>query len=114
MESPVSSVRRRSLRNASHAGAFVPLLTLFFSACGPTAPPSPPGLAVSPQRPVLTQGDSLRLTATVGGHGVESGSVIHWTSLNSGGATGSSLGTGRALRVRGAVIVAPLHTDAHP
>jgi len=53
MESPVSSVRRRSLRTASHAGAFVPLLTLFFSACGPTAPPSPPGLAVSPQRPVL-------------------------------------------------------------
>ncbi|HKE88930.1 MAG TPA: endo-1,4-beta-xylanase [Gemmatimonadales bacterium] len=105
MESPVSSVRRRPL-------AFVPLLALFFSACGPTAPPSPPGLAVSPQRPVLTQGDTLRLTATVGGHGVESGSAIRWTSLNGGVATVSSLGTVRAVGVGVAMIVAALQSDA--
>ena len=106
------SVRRRPPRIMRAAGTLTSLLALSLLACGPTAPPPPKGMEVSPQRPVLRQGDTLHLTATISGHGVDSVSAIHWTSLNGGVATVNSLGTVRAVGVGVAMIVAALQADA--
>lgn len=91
----------------------IPLVAgLSLLSCGPTAPPAPPSLVVSPQRPVLLLGDSLHLTATISGHGVNPVNAIHWTSLNGGVATVNAVGTVRAVAVGVAMIVAALQADA--
>lgn len=105
------SVRRRPPR-IRVAGTLTPLLALSILACGPTAPPPPKAMEVSPQRPVLRQGDTLHLTATIRGHGVDSVNAIHWTSLNGGVAIVNSLGTVRAVGVGVAMIVAALDSNA--
>ena len=111
MESPVWSSRCRLPRITRVACVVAPLLSLPPTDCGPTAPTRPRGLVVSPQRPVLTQGDTLRLTATITGHGVVSGSAIHWTSLNRAVATVSAAGTVRAVAVGVATIMAAVDSD---
>ncbi len=120
MESPVWSVRRPLPRIVRIASARIPLLALssISGACvvgcatGSTAPPPPAGLVVSPQRPVLTQGDSLHLTATIGGHGVDSPGAITWTSLDSGVAIVNALGTIHGVAVGAVLIVAALDSSA--
>jgi endo-1,4-beta-xylanase len=117
----VWSVRRHHPRiDSSVANTRIPLLVLSsiigagtIGCAGPTAPSPASGVVVSPQRPVLAQGDTLRLTVTVGGHGVDATSgAVTWTSLNGGVATVNSLGTVRAVAMGVALIVATLHSDA--
>src|SRR5215467_6821327 len=103
---PVWSIRRRPPRRTRVACALGLLLAFSPNSCGPTAPTPSSGLVVAPLRPVLAQGDSLRLTATNAGRGVNS--AIHWVSLNSGVASVNSIGTVHALAVGVALIVATM------
>ena len=103
MESLLSATRIATLA----AG----LVLSWMMACGPTAPLSH-GLVISPPRIVLRPGDTLQLTATIHGHGVDSVHAIHWSSLNDRVAVVSVVGTVRAVAVGVALIVAATDSEA--